>query len=69
LDDFNIRYVDLGGPTMVKAAAINYKYTLPITSPCQYSLLAKYPDLTIDERLELAKSAFDYCAWYDKKII
>lgn len=68
LDDFNIQHVDLGGPTLIKAAAINYKNTLPITSPCQYTLLSNFPKISMETRLELAKEALEYCSWYDKKL-
>ena len=68
LKDFNIRNVDLGGPAIVRAAAINYLKTIPIISPAQYSLLEKLFDIDIAMRKKLARDAFDYCSWYDQQI-
>ena len=68
LDDFNIGNVDLGGPTMIRAAAINYKHTLPIVSPSQYDALVDFPHITLEKRLELARTAFEYCSWYDNEL-
>lgn len=68
LEDFNIRHVDLGGPTIVKAAAINFKHVLPIVSPDQYCLLEQYPNIPMDTRISLAKYALEYCADYDRKL-
>ena len=68
LDDFNVQHVDLGGPTMIKAAAINYKHALPIISPCQYALVPNFYKLSMKTRLELATKALAYCSWYDNKL-
>jgi len=68
LDDFNISHVDLGGPTMIRAAAINFKYTLPIVSPSQYDIVEDFPHIEDKKRLELAREVFEYCAWYDNKL-
>ena len=68
LKDFNIKNVDLGGPTIVRAAAINYLKTIPIISPSQYSILEKLFDVDISMRKKLASDAFDYCSWYDQQI-
>lgn len=67
-EDFNIRHVDLGGPTIVKAAAINYKRALPMISPRQYRLLEQYPNITASARIALAREALEYCADYDRKL-
>jgi phosphoribosylaminoimidazolecarboxamide formyltransferase/IMP cyclohydrolase len=40
IDDFNIQHVDLGGPTMVRAACINYKDVLVVTDPNDYQLVS-----------------------------
>ena len=70
--DFNIGNVDVGGPLMVRAAAVNYKNVLVIVDPDDYG---KVGDAIINnkvtERLRqrLAIKAFHYCARYDSKIV
>ena len=64
-EDFNILNVDLGGPTIVRAAAINFKHALPIISPKQYPILRDFNSIDMQMRIELAQEAFAYCAWYD----
>ena len=66
--DFNIKNVDLGGPAIVRAAAINYLKTIPVVSPSQYPLLEKLFDMDTTTRKRLAQEAFDYCSWYDHKL-
>lgn len=68
IQDFNIKNVDFGGPTIVRAAAINYKNTIPLISPSQYSLLEKLDTIDMQTRIALAKEAFDYCSWYDQQL-
>lgn len=68
MNDFNITTVDLGGPTIVRAAAINYLNTIPIISPSQYSLLEKLADMDVTTRKKLASEALEYCSWYDHKL-
>lgn len=68
ITDFNIQNVDLGGPTMIKAAAINFKHVIPVVSPEQYRLLNDIKSITLGERKELAVTALEYCSWYDQKL-
>ena len=67
VNDFNIANVDLGGPAIVRAAAINYLHTLPIVSPSQYPIIEQDGAISDVTRLKLAKDAFDYCSWYDQQ--
>lgn len=68
LQDFNIKNVDLGGPTIVRAAAINYLKTIPIVSPSQYPILERLLDIDDTMRKKLASKAFEYCSWYDYQL-
>lgn len=68
-NDFNIQNVDLGGPTIIRAAAINYKNTLPIVSPSQYDILEHYNSIDIQQRKEYAREAFAYCSMYDTQLV
>ncbi|PIP22129.1 MAG: IMP cyclohydrolase [Candidatus Nealsonbacteria bacterium CG23_combo_of_CG06-09_8_20_14_all_39_25] len=67
-----IKNIDIGGPTMVRAAAKNYKYVTVIIDPKDYQKVIKFlqnkgevPEKT---RLELAKKVFQRTAKYDKEI-
>ncbi|MCX7995008.1 MAG: bifunctional phosphoribosylaminoimidazolecarboxamide formyltransferase/IMP cyclohydrolase [candidate division WOR-3 bacterium] len=63
-----IEYIDIGGVTLIRAAAKNYKKVGVVFSPAQYDDLIKaLKENRFDEeyRLNLARKAFDYIAWYD----
>ncbi len=68
-----IENIDIGGPTMLRAAAKNYKYVTIVTDPADYKPLIKElkknKGAVYDEtRLKLAKKAFAYVARYDAAI-
>jgi len=68
-----IENIDVGGPTMVRSAAKNYKYVTVITSPEQYSELIdelnKYKGSTsLHFREKLSRIAFTETAYYDSII-
>lgn len=70
--DFNIKNVDVGGPTMVRAAATNFKHVLVIVDPDDYKKVAKaiLKNRIIDKlRQQLAAKAFAYTCRYDSQII
>lgn len=63
-----IENIDIGGPSLIRAAAKNYKYVSVLTSPNQYSeFVSKLNNNTLDEqyRLSLAYKAFSHTADYD----
>lgn len=63
-----IENIDIGGPSMVRAAAKNCKYVTIVTDPAKYpEVVAKIKDGSLDEayRLELAAAAFRHTAEYD----
>lgn len=63
--------IDVGGPTLVRAAAKNHASVLVVVSPAQYaSLLARLRagDVTLALRRELAAEAFAVTARYDAAI-
>lgn len=69
--DFNIRHVDVGGPLMLRAAATNYQWVLPLSDPDDYSEAAELLSdnkLTIEFRRRMAAKAFDLCSTYDAEI-
>lgn len=68
-----IEHIDIGGPTMIRAAAKNYKHVAVLTNPNQYPQIIS--DLNTNdgclseaERFELAKTAFLHTAHYDSAI-
>ena len=66
-----IEQIDIGGPSMIRAAAKNHKYVAVATSPSQYEgLLCAIQAQTLDEeyRFNLAAAAFAYTAAYDAYI-
>lgn len=68
-----IENIDIGGPSMLRASAKNYKYVIPIVSPSDYSIIIaelKENDLMINEttRLNLAHKVFLHTSQYDKAI-
>ena len=68
-----IENIDIGGPTMIRAAAKNYRHVAALTAPSQYSqiitdLAANDGCLSEERRFELAKAAFAHTAHYDTAI-
>ena len=66
-----IEQIDVGGPSMIRAAAKNHKYVTVVTNPAEYSeLIQRMIENTLDEtyRFRLATQAFGYTAAYDAYI-
>lgn len=68
-----IENIDIGGPTMIRAAAKNYRHTAVLTEASQYSQIIADLDvnkgcLSEERRFELAKAAFVHTAQYDTAI-
>jgi phosphoribosylaminoimidazolecarboxamide formyltransferase/IMP cyclohydrolase len=71
-EDELIEQIDIGGPTLVRAAAKNHHSVGIVTDPAQYDAvlleLGHGGGLTIDMRRELAAAAFRLTAAYDTLI-
>jgi phosphoribosylaminoimidazolecarboxamide formyltransferase/IMP cyclohydrolase len=68
-----IENIDIGGPTMIRAAAKNYRHTAVLTEASQYPQIIADLDandgcLSEERRFELAKVAFAHTAKYDTAI-
>ncbi len=68
-----IENIDIGGPTMIRAAAKNFKFSVPVVSPASYDavleeLRASERRLSLQTRESLAAEAFAYTARYDTAI-
>lgn len=66
-----IESIDVGGPTMVRAAAKNFKHVLVATDPNDYERVAgvvRSGNVTEGLRQELAAKAFRHLSFYDAQI-
>ncbi|MBD3616149.1 MAG: bifunctional phosphoribosylaminoimidazolecarboxamide formyltransferase/IMP cyclohydrolase [Gracilimonas sp.] len=65
-------FIDIGGPTMIRAAAKNFAHVSILSSPDQYNgfieELEEKLAISFDTRRQLAKSAFAHTADYDSAI-
>ena len=66
-----IENIDIGGPSMLRSAAKNFEFVLPVVDPKDYprilDLLSK-GDVDFDTRRELAAKVFTHTADYDNAI-
>ena len=64
--------IDIGGPSLIRAAAKNHAYTAVVTEPAQYAeVLAEFranQGTTLPLRRKLAGAAFERTARYDRAI-
>jgi len=65
--------IDIGGPTMIRASAKNFIRVASVVDPLTYpslleSLKANNGSLSLEERFELARKAFEHTAVYDRTI-
>jgi phosphoribosylaminoimidazolecarboxamide formyltransferase / IMP cyclohydrolase len=72
-DEEIIENIDIGGPSMVRSAAKNYRDVAIVTSPRQYEAVLEemgrnHGALTLETRERLAAEAFSHTATYDKVI-
>ncbi len=72
-DDFDeiIENIDIGGPTMVRSAAKNFKDVMIVTDPNDYEMVIealKNNKNTFEFRRDLMIKAFEYTAAYDSMI-
>lgn len=67
-----IENIDIGGPTLIRAAAKNYKDVIIVTNKKQYNnvlkALEEKGNLSLEEREKLAIEAFTHTARYDSII-
>jgi phosphoribosylaminoimidazolecarboxamide formyltransferase/IMP cyclohydrolase len=70
--DTALESIDIGGPTMIRAAAKNFSWVGVIVNPNDYSVilaeLQKSNDLDLLTRMKLAAKAFAHTAQYDALI-
>jgi phosphoribosylaminoimidazolecarboxamide formyltransferase/IMP cyclohydrolase len=69
--DEALENIDIGGPTMIRAAAKNFPSVIVVVDPADYPLVLeklKKGDLPLAERKRLAQKAFQHVAVYDTAI-
>ncbi len=69
--DTIIENIDIGGPTLIRSSAKNYKFVSVLTSPSQYSDIIeelKKGEIGLETRKKLAVEAFSHTAFYDTHI-
>ncbi|HFC97187.1 MAG TPA: IMP cyclohydrolase [Thermosulfurimonas dismutans] len=71
--DTAIENIDIGGPTLLRAAAKNFRYVTVIVDPADYErVLAEMREhggaTTLRTRFELARKVFETTARYDRAI-
>lgn len=71
--DEAIEQIDVGGPTMVRAAAKNHRHTIVVVNPDRYQSLIEEMDkneggVSALTRFDLAREAFQHTAMYDAMI-
>jgi phosphoribosylaminoimidazolecarboxamide formyltransferase/IMP cyclohydrolase len=71
--DPSIELIDVGGPTMVRAAAKNHAHVGVVVDPAEYPVVLKElresTTLSADTRRRLARAAFAHTAAYDAAIV
>src|SRR3954452_16906612 len=72
-EDYIIENIDIGGPTMIRAAAKNFRFSAVVVEPESYdAILQELADLeghlSLATRESLATEAFSYTARYDSAI-
>lgn len=66
-----IENIDIGGPSLIRASAKNYKHVSVLTNPSQYSEFLKEikkGKVSEETRKKLAYAAFSYTSYYDTLI-
>jgi phosphoribosylaminoimidazolecarboxamide formyltransferase / IMP cyclohydrolase len=66
-----IEFIDIGGPAMIRAGAKNYKNVAVVVDPSDYQEVitaVQNGEISLDQRLSLAKKAFARTAAYDAAI-
>jgi phosphoribosylaminoimidazolecarboxamide formyltransferase/IMP cyclohydrolase len=71
--DPSIELIDVGGPTMVRAAAKNHDHVAVVVDPADYPAvleeLRSGGSISLDTRRRLARQAFAHTAGYDAAIV
>lgn len=67
-----VENIDIGGPTMVRAAAKNFEHVITVVDPGDYETVVEHLERgenTLEWRQTLALKAFQHVAQYDQQIV
>lgn len=67
-EDELIEFIDIGGPSLLRAASKNFERIAVVCDPADYTWLAEKKELTRDERKRLAAKVFAHTSRYDALI-
>lgn len=67
-DDELIEYIDIGGPSLLRAAAKNHERIAVVCDPSDYQWIAQKQELTLSDRRKLAARVFVHTSQYDALI-
>ena len=68
LDKDLVEYIDIGGPSFLRAAAKNFFRITVVVDPSDYHWVLESPELSLDQRKYLASKVFSHTASYDSMI-
>ena len=67
-----IEYIDIGGPSLLRASAKNYQHVVPLSNPSQYNLfINEYNEngvISLNSRINYASSVFSLVGNYNQEI-
>ena len=63
-----VEFIDIGGPSMLRAAAKNFERIAVVTDPNDYQWIIEKNELTLGDRKKLAAKLFAHTAEYDSAI-
>ena len=63
--DEMIEFIDIGGPTLLRASAKNFKSASVVVDPSDYDWVAQKKELTLEDRQKLAAKVFMHVSDYD----
>jgi phosphoribosylaminoimidazolecarboxamide formyltransferase/IMP cyclohydrolase len=67
-DEEMIENIDIGGPSMLRAAAKNHQRVAVVCDPKDYDWIAKKSELELKDRRKLAAKVFAHCSSYDSLV-
>lgn len=63
-----IEFIDIGGPTLLRASAKNFQSLSVVCDPSDYSWISQKSELTLEDRKALAAKVFRHTSDYDNRI-
>src|SRR5690606_28368431 len=61
-------YIDIGGPSLLRAAAKNYERITVLCHPKDYAFVSQKKELALDDRRRLASRVFAHVSAYDSMV-